>query len=237
MKKRELSLLTSVAMLVLMAALSGQPDDALLWTDRGCDASYTVDDLITVYFVPEDGEEYELWAYDALMNAQLLSEGVGNGQTLNITVTAYPPLGPLTFVFKMPCKGECELCDMCDYGQCTVTVVDPCADHCTNRIQDCGEYGVDCGGGCPVKDADSDGVEDCMDLCLNSKCDKVDENGCETDADGDGVTDCDDECPDEKGDPSNRGCPHSNNLLIVGGIGVAVFVGGLAVWRMKSRKH
>ncbi|KYK31475.1 MAG: hypothetical protein AYK19_03770 [Theionarchaea archaeon DG-70-1] len=115
---------------------------------------------------------------------------------------------------------------------------DPCQDHCTNGIQDCGEHGVDCGGGCPFVDSDQDGVEDCMDLCPNSRCNKVDNNGCETDVDADGVMDCEDDCPTEKGDASNRGCPSSMNLiLILGGIGAVIAVGGgLALFGMRGGK-
>ncbi|MBU7028821.1 MAG: zinc-ribbon domain-containing protein [Theionarchaea archaeon] len=107
----------------------------------------------------------------------------------------------------------------------------PCDDHCYNGKKDCGEYGVDCGGGCPFTDSDSDGIEDCMDKCPNSRCNRVDVDGCETDTDSDGVTDCDDECPHKKGDASNRGCPSNNNLvLMLGGIGaVGAAAGGLGL--------
>ncbi len=241
MKKTRLAIILPItmSMCLLMAVSSYQPSDELIWTDRGCDATYTVGEPITVYFIPHDGEEFELWSFDAVMNAQLFSEGVGDGQTLSMTVTAEPPPGPLTFVLRMPCAGECQICDMCDHGQCSVIVeaLDPCQDqdHCTNGVQDCGEYGVDCGSGCPVKDADQDGVEDCMDLCPHSLCDKVDADGCETDTDSDGVTDCKDDCPDRKGDPSNKGCPGSMNVIVIlGGIAV-VLVGGLVLWKVKGR--
>jgi hypothetical protein len=122
-----------------------------------------------------------------------------------------------------------------DSAQCGF---DPCQDHCTNGVQDCGEYGVDCGGGCPFIDSDGDGVEDCLDLCPNSRCNKVDAQGCETDVDSDGVFDCDDDCPTEKGDASNRGCPSNMNMfLILGGIGGIVAIGGgLALWGMRGGK-
>ncbi len=223
-----------LGMVVLLAVPSNQAGE-YVWTDRGCESEYIMDDIIIVYFAPDNGVEFELWAYDAVMAEELLSEGVGDGNTLSVTVTAGPPPGPLTFVLKMPCATGCELCDLCDYGQCTVYVAHACQDHCTNGVQDCGEYGVDCGGGCPVTDSDQDGVEDCMDACPNSQCDNVDSTGCETDVDADGVTDCEDDCPDEKGDPSNRGCPSTNVFLILGGVGVVVAVGGLALWRMRRK--
>lgn len=238
MKKMNMSVLIFVGMFLLIPALSGQ-SDALVWTDRGCDSTYTVGDSITIYFAPYKGVEYELWAYDALMNTQLLVSGVGEGNTYSIEEIITPPVGPLTFVLKMPCEGECELCDLCDYDQCSVIVEgeDPCKDHCTNQKQDCGEYGVDCGGGCPLTDSDSDGVEDCIDLCPNSRCDKVDADGCETDVDADGVIDCEDDCPHKKGDASNRGCPTTNVFVIVSIIGVIAVGGGLALWKMKKKPH
>ncbi|MBU7043566.1 MAG: zinc-ribbon domain-containing protein [Theionarchaea archaeon] len=111
---------------------------------------------------------------------------------------------------------------------------DPCEGqgHCTNGVQDCGEYGIDCGGGCPFIDSDNDSVEDCKDLCMNSRCNKVDTQGCETDIDGDNVYDCEDDCPNEPGEASNRGCPNNMNLiLILGGIGGIIIIGGgLIFW-------
>ena len=106
-----------------------------------------------------------------------------------------------------------------------------CDGHCTNQQKDCGEYGIDCGGGCPFTDSDYDGVEDCKDVCPDSRCSTVDSNGCETDVDHDGVRDCDDECPHEKGDSSNRGCPASV-LPIVAGIGAAAAVTGGAAFKI-----
>jgi hypothetical protein len=113
---------------------------------------------------------------------------------------------------------------------------DPCENHCTNGQKDCGEYGVDCGGGCPIIDSDADGVEDCVDQCPNSRCNKVDSTGCETDVDQDGVLDCEDDCPHEKGNANNQGCPNNMNwILLLGGLGGVVVVGGgLALWGMKS---
>ena len=90
---------------------------------------------------------------------------------------------------------------------------DPCRDHCTNGKQDWGEYGVDCGSGCPIRDIDRDSVEACIVLCSNCRCIRVDANGCETDVDDDGVLDFEDDCPDKKGDDSNRGCPDNVNLI------------------------
>jgi hypothetical protein len=144
------------------------------------------------------------------------------------------------------CKGYDLWSQKCEGGTCvddqliesdSVTCgYDPCENHCTNGVQDCSEYGVDCGGGCPFTDSDNDGVEDCIDLCGNSRCNKVDAQGCEVDVDGDGVLDCEDDCPGEQGDASNRGCPGSTNLvLILGGIGALAAVGGgLALWGMRG---
>jgi hypothetical protein len=85
---------------------------------------------------------------------------------------------------------------------------DPCKNHCTNGKQDCGEYGVDCGGDCLFKDSDRDGIEDCLDMCPQSRCKRVDMNGCETDEDTDSVLDCEDNCPDQAGPAENKGCPY-----------------------------
>lgn len=237
MKKMEISLI-SVSILLLTAVPPGQFNEQLVWTEKGCDVSYTVGDLITVYFAPYEGEEFELWAYDAVMNETLLCEGIGDGHTYDMTVTAEPPLGPRTFMLKMPCPGDCEFCDLCDFGQCTITIEehDPCEDHCVNRKQDCGEYGVDCGGGCPFIDSDRDGVEDCRDMCPHSRCNRVDAQGCEVDSDKDGVTDCEDECPYERGDPSHKGCPGSSSLILKV-IGIMAVGGALALWRMKSKRQ
>ncbi len=237
MKKMGVSLLVSMGMLLLTAVPSHETSDALIWTDKGCGTSYTVYDSITIYFTPEDKKKFELRVYDAVMNEKLLSEGVGDGQLHSVTVTAEPPLGPLTFVLKMPCVG-CPLCDMCTYGQCSVQVEGLCQDHCTNETQDCQEYGIDCGGGCPFKDSDRDGVEDCRDVCPDSLCNKVDANGCEIDSDSDGVTDCEDECPTERGDASNKGCPPSSLYVILGGIVIGAVGGGLILWKMRGgRRH
>jgi hypothetical protein len=114
---------------------------------------------------------------------------------------------------------------------------DPCSSHCTNGKKDCGEYGVDCGGGCPYEDSDYDGVEDCMDSCPDSRCSRVNARGCEIDTDSDGVMDCEDECPNEKGDPSNGGCPIALNLvLIMGCIGGIAAAGSMTFWGIKGRK-
>jgi hypothetical protein len=129
-------------------------------------------------------------------------------------------------------NGECVIDQIIEHNS-TACGVDLCANHCNNGIKDCGEYGVDCGGGCPFKDSDLDGIEDCKDLCPNSQCSRVDMNGCETDVDSDGVGDCEDECPHDKGDSSNRGCP-SNILPLVAVIGgAAVAAGGVAIKGMK----
>jgi hypothetical protein len=230
MKKPDIPLLLSMGVALLLASPAGS-SDLLIWTDRGCDEPYLVGDPVTVYSAPPDGEKFELWAFDAVMNETLLSEGVSDGQTYAVTITAEPPLGPLTFVLKMECPGECQYCEMCDYGQCTIFVKDPCEDHCTNKIQDCRETGVDCGGGCPFKDADSDGVEDCRDLCPDSRCTMVDADGCETD----GRTACEDDCPDERGDTAS-GCPSNSTMLLLGSIiGGAAIGGGLAVWKVRSK--
>ena len=110
---------------------------------------------------------------------------------------------------------------------------DPCAGHCSNEIQDCGEYGVDCGGGCPVVDSDTDGVEDCIDLCPDTLCDRVDANGCETDTDEDSMSDCEDECPNERGDPSTNGCPTNDYVWIIPATAV---VGGVVAYRCFRNK-
>lgn len=231
---KKMSLLV-VAIFVLTAPFGQPDDDKLVWTDKGCDTEYTIGESITIYFIPNNGEKYEVWAYNAIMNERLVSEGIGDGEAHSVTETVEPPAGPLTFMLKMPCESKCELCDLCDFDQCTIQVKgkDPCKDHCTNGIQDCGEYGVDCGGGCPFNDADSDGVEDCKDVCPDSRCNRVDDKGCETDADADNVPDCEDDCPEKKGDPDNQGCPGGSMNLVVGvGIVIAI-VGVIAVLKMR----
>ncbi|MGC1123144.1 MAG: zinc-ribbon domain-containing protein [Candidatus Methanofastidiosia archaeon] len=361
MKKTAFLILSPVIMILLLATPSNQnTSSALIWTDRGCGSFYTVYDPITVYFAPYADYDFELWSYHSGKQPQLLSAGVGTGQTFYVTRTVGSPEGQLTFVLSMSCSYGCHYCGMCDYGECTVFVqeyvcdcsnqcygddlwamkcvngvcvkdymieknssqcgydpcknvacttvcrgydlwaqkcvngacvddrlleknsitcgydpcsnivcrdvckdydlwsqkcsegacvedrlleansvtcgYDPCQDHCTNRQRDCGEYGVDCGGGCPFIDSDLDGVEDCKDLCGNSRCNKVDINGCEIDVDRDGVMDCEDDCPNEQGDPSERGCPKSMNwFMILGGIGAAAVVGsGLVIWGLKG---
>jgi hypothetical protein len=222
---------------IFMLMVSGQADnDKLVWTEKGCDTEYMIGESITIYFTPKNGEVYELWAYDAVMNERLVSGGIGDGGTFTVTETVTPPAGLLTYMLKMPCETECELCELCDFDQCTIQVKgeDPCKDHCTNKIQDCGEYGVDCGGGCLFKDADSDGIEDCKDACPDSRCHRVDDTGCETDADADKVLDCEDDCPGKKGDPAHRGCPGIPLNLVVGVVIVIVIV-GLAVWKMRHQ--
>ena len=143
------------------------------------------------------------------------------------------------------CDNKCEELDLwsqtCVDGECVPLYLieanspqcgyDPCTNHCDNGRQDCGEYGVDCGGGCPFSDSDHDNVEDCIDLCLNSRCDRVDANGCEIDSDGDGVLDCDDGCVYDIGDISNQGCPDNNSFLFVGIGGAIALGGGLILWR------
>lgn len=54
----------------------------------------------------------------------------------------------------------------CDGNICANASSNPCAGHCGNGIQDCGELGVDCGGECtpcidPCADHCSNGVQDC----------------------------------------------------------------------------
>lgn len=99
---------------------------------------------------------------------------------------------------------------------------DPCANHCNNGVQDCGEYSIDCGGGCPFIDSDADGIEDCKDACPNSRCDRVDINGCETDVDNDGLLDCDDDCPSQPGAKENNGCPQQE--FCIGSTLLTIFV-------------
>ncbi len=346
----------------LLVPISNQDSrGASIWTDKGCGSTYAVYDPVTVYFVTYPGVEFEIWSYHSGLAPKLVSAGVGTGQTFYVTGTIGPPAGEITFVLSMPCTEGCYYCGMCDYGQCTIYVIevqctcsnqcfgndlwamkcvngvcvqdylieknstqcgydpcrnvscgtvcrgynlwsqkcvngtcvddrlletnsvscgydpctnivcrntckgyslwsqkcvngacvddalleansvscgfDPCQDHCTNGEKDCGEYGVDCGGGCPFTDSDGDGVEDCKDLCPNSQCNKVDSNGCEIDADGDGVTDCVDQCPNEAGDPSNGGCPTFNfNYIILAGIGgIIIIAGGLIFWGLKGK--
>jgi hypothetical protein len=132
-------------------------------------------------------------------------------------------------------NGECVYDKLVEPNS-TACGFNPCENHCYNGQKDCQEYGVDCGGGCPFTDSDSDGVEDCMDQCQNSRCNRVDARGCETDVDNDGVKDCDDECPQEEGDPSNRGCPNSALPLVVGIGAAAAVAGGLAFKGIKGGK-
>jgi len=176
----------------------------------------------------------------------------------DIPMERYPVLHDFTCDVcgcKNVCKGYNLWKQKCVDGKCVLDYTiesfsvrcgyDPCKNHCINGKKDCGEYAVDCGAGCPFFDSDADGVEDCLDICPDSQCDKVDASGCEidTDKDGiidcldicpdsqcdkvdasgceidtdaDGVTDCEDDCPDEEGDISNRGCPTYVDLVLVG---------------------
>jgi hypothetical protein len=222
-----------VAGMMLMTPL-GQATNEYVWTERACNAVYTVGEKISIYFATVKDSRFELWAYDALMKETLLASGVGDGSTFLIEMTAARPSGLLTLVLKMPCNEECETC-LCDAGQCTLHIQEEeCEAHCSNGKQDCGEHGVDCGGGCPYTDSDGDGVEDCMDLCPDSTCRKVDGKGCELDTDGDTVTDCQDQCPQKRGDPSNKGCPaESSSLLYIVG-GLTIVAAGIIVWNLKK---
>lgn len=226
-------LILAVAGMVLTAPII-QADTEYVWTERGCNVVYTVGEKITVYFMTVKDAEFELWAYDALMKETLLASGVGDGSTFFVEVTAALPSGLLTLVLKMPCNEECETC-LCDFGQCTLHIQEgECKAHCSNGKQDCGEYGVDCGRGCPFTDTDGDGVEDCVDLCPDSRCRNVDASGCELDTDGDTVPDCEDQCPQKKGDTSSGGCPaRSNALLYIAG-GSMVVVAGIILWNLKK---
>lgn len=132
-------------------------------------------------------------------------------------------------------NGNCVL-DALIEPNSTACGYNPCENHCDNGKKDCGEHGVDCGGGCPFKDSDHDSVEDCIDKCPNSRCNRVDMNGCETDVDADGVMDCEDECPTEKGDASNNGCPAANVVVILAGIGGAAAAGSAALYGIKGGK-
>jgi hypothetical protein len=119
MKKKGF-LLVAVGMLLLLTAQPGQ-SQSHIWTDKGCDSTYNVGEQLIIYFVPSEDAEFELWAYDALMDKELLASGVGTGDTYYLEKTVTYPPGPLTFVLKVPCGGECDSC-MCDYGQCTIFV-------------------------------------------------------------------------------------------------------------------
>jgi hypothetical protein len=200
-------------------------EEHYVWTEKGCESEYAIGDSVTVFYKTEEGVLFELWMYNSVMTETLLTSGTGDGKTYTITVEVAPPAGPLTFVFKMPRDKECSVC-MKEYGQCTVHVEKELCEstaHCYNGIKDCNEYGVDCGGGCPFKDSDKDGVADCMDSCPDSACEKVDAKGCEIDTDSDGVGDCEDACPQEKGDTLN-GCPENeeNSLWLMVGVIVAI---------------
>ncbi|MBU7036464.1 MAG: hypothetical protein HXS52_00915 [Theionarchaea archaeon] len=224
-----------ISVLVGMVLLTplGQAGTEYVWTERGCNASYTVGEKITVYFVTIKDVEFELWAYDVLMRETVLASGVGDGSTFFVEVTASMPSGPFTFVLKMPCNEECEAC-LCDLDQCTLHIQEEeCEGHCSNGKQDCGERGIDCGGGCPFTDSDDDGIEDCRDQCPDTECRSISLNGCELDSDGDSIGDCSDQCPLRRGDLSNGGCPTGMNypLYLVGG--VAIVAAGIAVWKLR----
>lgn len=207
-------------------------EEQYVWTEKGCESEYAIGDTATVFYKTEEGILYELWIYNSVMKETLLTSGTGDGKTYTITVEILPPAGPLTFVFKMPRDKECEIC-MKEYDQCTVHVEkDICEStaHCYNGIKDCNEYGVDCGGGCPFKDSDEDGVGDCVDLCPDSACEKVDAKGCELDSDEDGVGDCQDVCPHEKG-AAPDGCPESeeNSIWLIV-VAIVIILGGVVVF-------
>jgi len=54
-----------------------------------------------------------------------------------------------------------------DTGDGDGDVGDPCADHCANQVQDCGEAGLDCGGECAA----------CPDNCRDNVCDSAEDCG------------------------------------------------------------
>jgi len=46
--------------------------------------------------------------------------------------------------------GGCSAGYSCSEDGACLLDVDPCVDHCTNGVQDCGETGIDCGGDCGI---------------------------------------------------------------------------------------
>ncbi|MGC1120520.1 MAG: hypothetical protein WBA22_05445 [Candidatus Methanofastidiosia archaeon] len=132
-------------------------------------------------------------------------------------------LDPCANIF---CQDECYGYDLwsqkCVDGMCTRDELldrnssrcgyDLCRDHCTNGKEDCGEYDVDCGGGCPFRDSDDDGIEDCRDSC-----------------------------PDAQGDASNKGCPSSNAassmVLLLIGVGGSISAAGSLVYNRMRRER
>jgi outer membrane protein OmpA-like peptidoglycan-associated protein len=68
--------------------------------------------------------------------------------------------------------------------------------------------------GCPVRDADQDGIEDAADRCP-TEAGLTELRGCPAkDSDGDSVADHLDNCPTEKGVGTNAGCPEKQKQLV-----------------------
>ena len=76
----------------------------------------------------------------------------------------YTPQNPspqLRYIFIGRNNGMCDPIIGATYSNLKVTKnSDPCDKHCSNKQQDCGESGVDCGGGCPPCPSDDAGQPD-----------------------------------------------------------------------------
>jgi hypothetical protein len=196
------------AVFTVVPSLQSEGD---VWAERGCESEYVVGESITVFFTPTSAVEFELWQYDAAMKKQLLNSGVGTG--------------PLTFVLKMPCQSGCDLCDLCDYGQCTVHVKEPACD-CPDQCYEDDLWAMKCENQACVKDVI---LEENSPQCGYDPCKS------KGDTDGDGVPDCEDDCPTERGDAARRGCPTTVNVyLILLGVGGAALLGGAVLKKMKT---
>ena len=218
-----LLIFVGLAVFTVVPSLQSEGD---VWTERGCESVYVVGESITIFFAPTSDVEFELWQYDAAMKKELLLSGVGTGDPLSITITAEHPLGPLTFVLKMPCESGCDVCDLCDYGQCTVHVKESACD-CPDQCYENDLWAMKCENQTCVKDAI---IEENSPQCGYDPC------ASREDTDGDGVLDCEDECPTERGDAAGRGCPSSTHMyLILLGVGGAVLLGGVVLKKLKSK--
>lgn len=89
--------------------------------------------------------------------------------------------------------------------------IPPCDDTDGDGVNDCLDNCVDqpgspLNGGCPLPDSDGDGVPDIYDNCPNVS-GSAQYNGCQNvDSDGDGVYDANDQCPNQFG-TCGDGCP------------------------------
>lgn len=108
-----------------------------VWTEKGCNSTYEIGDLVTVYYQTWEGGPYKLKCFHTGREAELLDEGEGTGQTKKILLTVGPPAGEIAFVLYMTCAYSSHLYPSphwCEFARCTIYVIgtDPCQNRCTS---------------------------------------------------------------------------------------------------------